>query len=144
MADPPRDGDGLVEPHDDFEAIPNDSFVIRYIQRLQLIANEEGDYRLSSGAFSPTNASRDPYRGMSVEMLSRLIADGVDPKTRLPNNHVGAVLLKAGDLRDLGCQVGPDPMPTNHRYHASVWGMSRSHPKKLRDMCEWLIRPDYL
>ena len=99
---PPRDDDGYVLPHDDRMAIPDDAFLVRHIHRKQLSVSDDGRHRLSSGAFSETSRERDKYQGMSVDMLSKLQADDVDLCTRLPPDHVGAVLIGAGSLRQLG------------------------------------------
>lgn len=142
MGHPPRDEDGIVKPHDDRTAIPDDALVIRYIQEQQLHPNLDGTRRLSKGAFSGSSKDRDQYEGMSVDMLSELKKHGVDPATRMPENHEGAVTLRAGDLRELGLEVGPDPGLHNDPYHASVWGVRDSHRKKILKICRWLITPE--
>lgn len=107
---PPRDEDGYVLPHDDHAAIPDDAFVVRYVHKDQLAPSDDGRKLLSSGAFSETSKERDRYQSMSIDILNRLQRDKVDPCTRLPSDHEGAVLIRAGSLRKLGLKVGPDPM----------------------------------
>ena len=140
MAAPPKDANGYVEPHDDPQTIPDDSHVIRYIHTSQLVKCPDGTRRLSSGAFSKSNKSKDRYEGMSVDMHEAMIAKGVDPESRMPPDHEGAVLIQAAKLRELGLEVGPDPTEDNP-FHASVWGVKRSDRKKIKACCEWLIKP---
>lgn len=144
MPNPPRDSDGYVIPHDDREKIPDESYVIRYIHQKQFNEGRSGRRTLSSGAFSGSSKARDRYQGMSVDMLDALNSDGIDPLKRLARIplHEGAVLLKSGDLRNLGLAIGADPMNLQDIYHASVWGVQSSHRKKIKNIIQWLIRPD--
>ena len=141
MPDPPRDADGLVQPHDDHETIPDDARLVRYIHRLWIIFNSDGTKRLSSGAFSGSSKDRDRYEGMSVDMFEQLSRDGINPAERMPPDHVAAVLLWAGNLRALRFQVGPDPQHSDDLYHASVWGVKKQHRGKIQSSAEWLIPP---
>ena len=142
MSLPPTDEDGIVKPHDDRQAIPDDAYVVRYVHRDQLIPNPDGTRLLTSAAFSETSEDQDRYQSMSVDIFDRLQKDNVDPRTRLPPNHEGAVLIPAGSLRKLGLQVGPDPMQSNDHYHAGVWGVKGSLRKKIKKRCcRWLIKP---
>lgn len=139
MPPPPRDKDGRVVPHDDQESIPNDALLVRNVHEYQ--DNPDHGPRPSSGAFSGTSRERDPYEGMSVAVLDWLQADNIDPRSRLGPSHIGAVLLRAGDLRDLGLIIGPDPTDKKDPYHASVWGVKNKHRKKIRDKSRWVIAP---
>lgn len=141
MATPPRDKNGLVKPHDDQNTIPDGAEVVRYIHRQWLTPNPDGTRRLSTGAFSGSSKDRDPYQGMSGDMLDRLNDRGLDPATRMPPEHEGAVLIQAGGLRSLGLKVGPDPTLENDPFHASVWGVKKSHRKTIKAMSKWLIKP---
>jgi hypothetical protein len=147
MSDPPRDEDGHVVPHDDKVEIPDDALLVRYVTKTQLPLEDDGRRRLSTAVFSETSKAHDPYQGMSVDILDRLERDGIDPRERMKRNDnlVGAVLLRAGDLRALGLQVGPDPMRSNDPdpYHAQVWGVKKSGRKKIaRLQLQWLVQPD--
>ena len=139
-----RDNNGRVVPHDDPTSIPDDELLVRNIHEFQ--DNPGADPRPSSGSFSPTNKGKDPYEGMSVDMLSRLKACGVDQKTRWGPNHVGSVVIRAGDLRQLGLKIGPDPSDYDGKdpdhYHANVWGVKPRHKKKIRASAQWYIKPE--
>ena len=140
MAAPPKDADGYVEPHDDPQSIPDDSHVIRYIHTSQLYAGSEGTRHLSSAAFSKSSKSKDKYEGMSVDMYEEMIAKGVDPESRMPPDHEGAVLIEVAKLRELGLAVGPDPTEDNP-FHASAWVVKSTDRKKIKARYKWLIKP---
>lgn len=142
MGVPPRDDDGCVLPHDDHIAIPDDAYLVRYVHKDQLPPSDKGRRCLSSAAFSESSRERDRYQAMSVDILAKLQADDVDPRTRFRPGHVGAVLIQAGSLRQLGLQIGPDPMRSNDRYHAGVWGVKSSLRKRIKKCCcRWLVQP---
>ena len=42
MADPPKDEDGFVRPHDDLVTIPDDAYLVRYIHRMQFRGQDLG------------------------------------------------------------------------------------------------------
>ena len=109
MAAPPKDGDGFVAPHDDRQEIPDDSYIIRRIDRQWLKPASGNRRELSSGAFCPSSKRYDRYEGMSVDLLDRLNVDGVDPALRRKSNQEAAVFIRVGDLRQLGLLIGPDP-----------------------------------
>lgn len=143
MGEPPCDQDGVVTPHDDYDLIPDDALLVRYVQKMHLARQDDGRQRLSSGAFSATSKDRDRYRGMSVDIYSLLLRDGKNIAARMPPEHEGAILLWAGCLRQLGLKIGPDPMDAADPYHACVWGVSRGLAKRIRKSCcdRWLIQP---
>ena len=141
MAAPPKDADGYVEPHDDPREIPDDSYVVRRIHRDWLKPISGNRRELSKGAFAPSSKGRDLYQGMSVDILDRLNDDGVNPASRLNSNQEAAVIIRVGDLRRLGLEIGPDPTQDNDKYHASVWGVRGTHKKKIKALSAWLFRP---
>lgn len=132
MALPPRDRDGNVTPHDDPDILDEDG-VFRYIPDHQIIWDDnEGKYRLSSGAFSVSGSS---YPGMSIDIEKLLQRDGIDPETRLNDPDWGIVRLIVEDLRELQGQVGSDPLDDNP-YHGEVWHLNNKR-KKLLSLYAW-------
>jgi hypothetical protein len=115
--DPPRDLQGNIIPHDHAEIL-DDHHVIRHTNPNDLAFQQElGRWRLSSGAFSESSDG-----GMSVDIEEWMIADGLESLHYLTNPLEGAVRIRVGDLRQLGCQVGWDP-DSGHPHHGSVWGI---------------------
>lgn len=142
MADPPHDEDGRVKPHDDFQSVPDDSYVLRSIPSFHLKPNQDGPGRyLSKAAFSPSSAQQDLYRGMSVDASALLIEAGISEGARLLPGHEALVKIRAGDLRDLGCRIGPDPKIPENPYHTEVWGVRANLRKEVKRNAIWIIRP---
>lgn len=137
MGTPPRDALGRVQPHDDPD-IPNDAYLVRYIDVVQMVSDGQGGKRLSSGAFSSSSKRVDHYQSMSCDFLNEMQQDSVQPSDRLKPTHAGAVRIRAGDLRAMGLKVGPDPRPGNP-YHVGVWGISTKKQKRdIRARSEWI------
>ncbi len=140
MANPPRDADGRVTPYDDPE-IPDDADVVRYVPSEGLAPDGHGGRRLSTGAFSPSSRDRDPYRGMSVDLLAPMLKDGLPMSGRKTSDHEGVVKLKVGALRSLGLEIGKDPVPGSNPYHCAVWGVNKSNRKNICKLAEWIDKP---
>ena len=138
---PPRDDDGRVRPHDD-PAIPDEAFVVRYIASGQFVPDRAAGAgrRLSKGAFSASSKDRDPYQGMSADLLQPMIADGLPPTGQRKPIHEAVVRLQVGKLRSLGLWVGKDPKEHNP-YHVCVWGVTPHLRKKILDLAEWVEKP---
>lgn len=134
------DSAGRVKPYDD-DGISGEVYLVRYIHRCWLVPDGTGGRRLSKGAFSPSSEERDPYRGMSAEILDLILQDGLSPTERKPQDHEAIVKLKVEDLRSLGLIVGHDPINDVNPYHASVWGVTRALQKRLLQMSEWMDKP---
>lgn len=143
MSDPPRDEDGYVQPHDDYDLIPDDALLVRYVQQWNLTPQDDSELQLSKSAFAASSKDRDRYQGMSVDLLQRLERDAVNILTRMRPGYQGAVLLRAGCLRQLGLMVGSDPMQSADPYHCAVWGITEGLRKKIRKQCcvRWLVQP---
>lgn len=139
MANPPRDAGGRVIPYDDPE-IPDDAYVVRYVTSQWLAPDGRGGRRLSTGAFSPTSKNRDPYRGMSVDLLEPMLKDGLPMSGRMTSSHEGVVKLRVGALRTLGLQVGHDPLPDNP-YHTAIWEVTKRNKKEIWRLAEWIVKP---
>ena len=142
MGAPPRDSDGRVVPHDDTD-IPEDAYVLRNIVPDWLKSDSKlpGRRRLSSAAFSPSSKARDPYQGMSVDLLQPMLDAGLPPTGGKGAKHEAVVRLRVGELRRIGLRIGPDPRDTNP-FHAAVWGVKKGTKTKILKLCEWVDKPD--
>ena len=142
MAQPPRDENGIVAPHNDPDILDDDG-LIRYIHPRQVIEDKHrGCKRVSSGAFSPSST---PPHGMSVDLERPLVEAESDNLARLPDSDHGAVRLRAGDMRELNHRVGSNPVP-NNPYHGEVWdiGPGRRARRRIQDKAETLKKPSGL
>ena len=143
MAGPARDKDGRVKPYDDKQTIPDDAYIIRYIPSGWLIPNEGGGRRLSSGAFAGSSEETDPYQGMSADLMQPMLDDGLGPTGRKEDRCAeAAVRLRVGALRALGLRVGRDPGQIGDPYHVNVWDVQKRHRRKIRNIAEWIDKPD--
>ena len=131
-SDPPKNGDGQIEPHDHPE-IPDECFVVRRIVSNDITkADDHGIRRIASGAFSQSSDGS----GMSVDIEAWMIEDGLEPTHYITEPDHGAVRISVGSLRAMGFRVGWAPEPSNP-HHAAVWGItSSSHRKHVRNMAE--------
>lgn len=141
MGAPPRNSEGRVLPHDDAD-IPGDAYVLRYIIPDWLKAHPSfpGRRRLSRAAFSPSSKRYDPYQGMSVDLLQPMLDAGLPHTGRKSEKHEAVVRLRVQDLRDVGLQVGSDPLDSNP-FHAGVWGVREAASKQLMKLYEWVDKP---
>jgi len=96
---------------------------------------------LSKAAFSPASELHDPYQGMSVDAGALLVKAGIPESERMLPRHEALVKIRAGDLRDLGCRIGPDPKIPENLYHAEVWGVRPNLRKAVKRKAIWIIRP---
>lgn len=75
---------------------------------------------------------------MSVDLVSWMAEDGLDPLHYVANPDHGAVMLSVKTLRENGYIVGWDP-DGGHEHHGSVWdsftGKARRRIKKLVMEC---------
>ena len=142
MGAPPRDSDGRVVPHDDPDIAEN-AYVLRNIVPEWLTAHPTlpAQRRLSSAAFSPSSKPRDPYQGMSVDLLQPMLDAGLPATGGKGAKHEAVVRLRVGELRRLGLQVGQDPRDANP-FHAAVWGIKKGMKSKILNLCEWVDKPD--
>jgi len=119
-ADPPRDNNGKIIPHDHAD-ITDDHHVIRHTTQHDLF-----DGRIASGAFSESSVG-----GMSVDIEDWMRAAGLGSIHYVTNPTDGAVRLNVGELRNLGFQVGWDP-DGGHEYHGAVWGIGNGSGRRRR------------
>jgi len=96
---------------------------------------------MSKGAFSASSRSRDPYEGMSVDLLTPLLRDGLTDKGRF-DEYPGAAKIRVGDLRLLGLQIGPDDRGEEDKYHANVWGVTDTLRKRILKLARLTKKPD--
>lgn len=134
-----------VDPYDEERILAADT-IIRKISSQYIVPNDNtGGKRLSSMAFQP---SSDPNGGMSIDLETNIVAAGLDPKEFIHSpDFVGAVAMKAGDVRNLNLRIGYDPLPENP-HHGEVWGNNRpnrfsdSQKKGLRRAARWYTDVD--
>lgn len=134
MAEPPRDKHGIVLPHDD-EDINDEDGLLRQIHPKYHVCWDDNlkCHRITSAAFKESQQNA-PYGGMSIEIESLLVADGIAPENRA---HVksGIVRLISADMRNLGFEVGSDPIKnhpevSDNPYHGEVWGITKGMKKR--------------
>lgn len=144
MPNPDRNGGGRVIPYNDPE-IDNNQILIRLISNQQIHENNDGSRRVSSGGFSPTSKTRDPYRGMSVDLLSYLLVNGIDPADPSYHPEVEVIMsLKVGEVRQAVPKllIGHDPKPDNPA-HCNIWKVSTTGNKRaLLRSANWIRRPE--
>mgnify|MGYP000505932464 CR=1 FL=1 len=135
MAQPPRNSEGIVLPHDDPDIAADDD-LFRYIDPIYHLVDCEmtGGKRLSSAALSESNRDA-PFGGMSVDIAPLMVRDEVEPEGRIPNESWGIIRLRTGDMRGHSFQVGSDPIKDDPKLddnpqHGEVWGISKGMRKK--------------
>ena len=118
---PPRDDDGKVKPHDHVEILDAHE-VIRKISDRQLVTDAGGRRINSSIVFKSSEIKNG---GMSVDLKQLIEQKGLDVKEYVTTPRwIGSILLKVIDLRNLGFEVGYDPIesPEPNPFHGEVWG----------------------
>jgi len=97
-----------------------------------------GEWRLSSGAYSPTADGL-----VSVDLEQLLAEDGLSPLTMYPalDRNVAAATHLVSDLRALNLDVVHDPTIRNW-YHGGISGIKRSHKQKLSKSAGFLVPID--
>lgn len=146
MAEPPRDANGVVIPHDDVD-IGRSSGLLRYVTPGQMVREGSGeDYRPSSAAFSSSSPQLDRYQGMSVDLEAVMQRQGAPLDVRAADDSdIWIYRIETAAVRDMGHLVGSDPLPTNP-YHGQVWKsleggrLSRGQREQLRRLAV-CVRP---
>jgi hypothetical protein len=102
----------------------------------------DGKREVSKSSFSHSSKERDPEEGMSVDRMSILRAQGIDPTdlAQFASNFEVLMTLKVGDLHANGMWVVPRPEPDNAA-HCNVLGVARNKRKLILLMAEFLRRP---
>lgn len=142
MADPPRDEDGIVQPHNDSD-IRDDDGLLRYLNpAANHLAPDQntGGWRISSALFSESSY---PGGGMSVDLERPMVEETGSNMTGLPSPEFGIVRLITGDMRNkLGLKVGSDPKDDNP-YHANVWGTKNKKKRSnILAMADMIKKPE--
>ncbi|MCR9124323.1 MAG: hypothetical protein NXH91_18845 [Phyllobacteriaceae bacterium] len=142
LADPPRDGDGEVCPHNHSEILDPD-LLVRGVKREHHMVLDDDGARLSSAILTPSSKSRDKYEGWSADIKKLMEADSCDPENRYLRERQfdGAVELDAGALRAEEALVGYAPLSDNP-YHGSAWGQLRrpsGRKNRLLKRIRWLL-----
>jgi hypothetical protein len=78
---------------------------------------------------------------MSVDLLQPMLDAGLSPTDRKGDKYEAIVQFRVRNLRSIGLQVGPDPLPSNP-FHAAVWGVKEGRRKRLIKLYEWLDKPN--
>lgn len=132
---PERDSAGEIVPHDHRE-IHDGDHLIRHIMPNEMVPDGDGGKRLSSAAFSESTGG-----GMSVDIESWIIADGLPALHYINGPSKGAARLNVGALRKLGLKVGWDP-DHGHVHHGAVWGIkNQGSRRKIQNLAELILRP---
>ena len=138
LSPPPLDGNNLVVSHDHAEILNTDD-VIRRISRQHVVPDPKvlKGNKVSTMAFQ---ASTGINGGMSIDLKTRIEADGLDAKLHVTSPEwIGSVVIDVQFLRGLELKVGYDPLP-NNAYHGEVWGnFSKSIQKQILSSAIWFV-----
>lgn len=123
------------------DALPDHEVVIRRVPTASLHRRSDGKREVRKGSFSASSQSRDPEKGMSVDLMSVLVANAIDPADQnqfAPDFEV-LMTLKVGDLHAHGMWVVPRPKP--YAAHCNVLGVTTNKRKVVFGFAEFLRRP---
>jgi hypothetical protein len=122
------------------DALADNEVVIRRVPTLH--SRADGKREVSKGSFAASSKSRDPEEGMSVDRMSILVAQGIDPAdpTQFAPEFEVLMTLKVGDLHARGMWVVPRPKP--HPAHCNVLGVTGNKRKTVFARAQFLRRPD--
>ena len=138
MDPPPRDPEGIVIPHDHPQLYADD-IMLRGIPTQWIIPTNDGGRRISSGAF---RQSSDKYQGMSLGAKKILDCANASVEEWAAGRFDAVVCLPASELREVGIEVGWDPVPDDPA-HCNAWGrLTTGHAKRLaRDANRRFLAP---
>lgn len=87
--------------------------------------------------------------GLSVDLQHEIEEAGHDARTYVTTPRwIGSVLFQAGELRDEGFMIGPDPIEAKpginaNPHHGEVWGnFTKGKQRRLLELCEWFVQID--
>jgi hypothetical protein len=109
------------------DALPDDEIVIRRVPTIH--PRPDGKREVSKSSFAASSSTRDPEEGMSVDLMSVLQANGIDPAdpAQFASDVEVLMTLRVGDLHANGMWVVPRPQP--HPAHCNVLGVTKSKRK---------------
>ena len=122
------------------DALADDAVVIRRVT--PGAPRPDGKREISKSAFSPSSAKHDPEEGMSVDLMSSLEAQGIDPADReqfAPNIEV-LMTIRVRDLHEEGIWVVPRPLTANPA-HCNVLNVTKSKRKAILVMADFFAPP---
>ena len=112
-----------------------------------ILEEEYDDEELKISAKFFNKSSRPPTAGMSVDVKEFIEEAGIDPEQKWRNqpNFPCSLLLRVGDVRNLGFVVGYTPIAEND-FHADVWwphgkNFPRGKRRELAENAKWFIPP---
>jgi hypothetical protein len=142
MQQPPLDELGVV-PHDHDEIGPEDNLVRYLVAGVNTHQNEDGSWRVSSGAFSRSSPRHDPRSYVSVDLVRLLLAADIALPYLRPTPRHGVATISVGSPRALNLKVGWVPLPENPT-HCGIWGElnSKSIRNKLAKAATLLVLPE--
>ena len=114
---PARDAAGNVLPHDDPITIPSEWTLLRHVHPEQWSPDGQGSYRPQSIAF---NFSNEGSHSMSVDIEPPMLAAGLASTHYAFLAGKGVVRISARKPRELGMQVGSEPVKGNP-HHGGIW-----------------------
>jgi hypothetical protein len=125
------------------DALGDDEVVIRRV--VPSNRRDDGKREISKSQFSASSAARDPEEGMSVDLMSNLLARGIDATNKAtfaPDSEV-LMTLKVGELHDLALWVVPRPYKDgSNPAHCNVLNVTKNKRKAILGMATFLRRPD--
>lgn len=129
MQQPPRDENGTI-PHN-HEEISSEDNLIRYLRPNVHVHLEDGMWRVSSAAFSPSSPTNHPRSSISVDLEKSMKEAGLDLPYRMQDDSFGLASIEAGRVREENLKVGWDPQ-TDNPHHCGVWGVGNNKSKRAR------------
>ena len=137
LSPPPLDESSSVVPHNHVDILNSDNVIRRISEQQHIVPDAKAPQgkRISTKAFSPSSGVNG---GMSVDLKTRLEADGLDVVAHVTSSEwIGSVVVGVQFLRDLGLKVGYDPLP-NNVYHGEVWGdFTKPIKKQILSSATW-------
>ena len=129
-----RDGNGHVVPHQD-ASLADEDILIRRVTSVHLQPSDLGKRRISKSSMAGSSRDRDPYQGMSLDLLRILNEQGIDVTDAAQYHPDIEVLigLRVGAIREQcpELMLGRCPIlnPPNEA-HCCAWGVSKESTRK--------------